>query len=116
MVRTINTVEVNTGLLTSQNTPVILRGQITEALWTNDFKNLLVVGRYFYKDEDEKDVLVKHFKRDLNETDINSLYASLEPIEGDKTEVELNIFDQAFLILMSQEYGINASNLELYYE
>ena len=113
MIRTTEGVSINSGLNETVN--VILHGKIMEALWKEDFTKLLVIGKYFYYDDGE--VLVKHFNRELQESEINLLYEDLVPLVNEsKTVTEKNIFDDAFILLMAQEYSLSPLILEKYYE
>lgn len=90
MIKTVETVNVNNGLIGT--IPVILHGKIKEAYWTNSFEMLTVTGEYYYYDNNETKVIVKQFSWQLNKDGINDLYDNIVvPNEDLKTDLEKNL-------------------------
>lgn len=113
MIRTKKPIAIVTDIMNPQEIKnVILNGYISDSTWYNDFNSLTINFEYFYEDEGLKKSIKTGVYR-MDREDIDSLDSLIEEVGEGKTAKERNLFEQAFMLIMSKNYNIPLNNIEI---
>ena len=113
MIKTINEIEIVIDPIKKTTYSTFLYGEIIRPIWGRDYESLGVEYIYFYNNEEGQKIIVKEGLITLVQQQIDALATSIDHKADGKCASEKKLHYSAFKILMSQNYSIPLSDIEL---